>query len=51
MPDGKLLIKVVMPHHKALQPTANPLRGLPAAQLDRQAAADSWAVSNIAMLM
>jgi hypothetical protein len=29
---------LVMPHNKALQLTANPLRGLPAAELGRSAA-------------
>jgi len=32
---GKLLANAVMPHNKALQPTANPLCGLPAAELGR----------------
>jgi hypothetical protein len=35
MTIGKLLDKAVMPHNKALQPTANPLCGLPAAELNR----------------
>lgn len=35
MAIGKLLDNVVMPHNKALQPTANPLRRLPAAELGR----------------
>jgi len=32
---SKLLDKAVMPHNKALQPTSNPLCGLPAAELGR----------------
>ncbi len=35
MAVGKLLDNAAMPHNKALQPTANPLRGVPAAELGR----------------
>jgi len=35
MAVARLLDNAVMPHNKALQPTATPLRGLPAAELGR----------------
>ena len=38
MAVGKLLNNMVILHNKALQPTANPLRGLPAAELNRYVA-------------
>jgi hypothetical protein len=39
---GKLLDNAVMSHNKALQPTANPLRGLPAAELGRSTATNAY---------